>query len=348
MFAACFSGRTDVQQEEMPHCNTFDPCKSTEENYTVPHFTGIHASIRPLLDYTYHRKYIPQREKVQDDLIQRFMAACERPGNELLPWILFTAGAMGAGKGYVTRWMEQKGYLPMQNFLVVDPDAIRQALPEWKSYCSRDESTAGNLTQKEAGCIAELLGERGLRDRYNVIFDGSLRDTEWYTRHFQRLRRDFPGIRIMILHIVADREEVLQRAKERGEKTGRVVPVKLLEESMEQVPKSVDSLATEADFACRVVNRSGVEPYLERVGSAPFPPKEIDLSWDLVKSLWKDIDTNHDGRLSKLEVATAISQGILTQKALDTIDGNRDGSICYEEVRKAQEAARAASTRHYK
>merc|ERR1719464_2671927 len=118
--------------------------------------------------------------------------------------------------------MNEREYLPMKNFIVVDPDAVRQKLPEWDRYVAHDPSVAGNRTQKEAGCIAEILTYRALRDRFNVIIDGSLRDVDWYGEYFDQLRRKFPGIRIMIIHIMAEREDVLQRARERGKKTGRV------------------------------------------------------------------------------------------------------------------------------
>merc|ERR1719502_1194564 len=101
---------------------------------------------------------------------------------------------------------------------------------------------AGVLTQKEAGHIAEILGYKALGSRRNIIFDGSLRDHQWYTTYFQQLRERFPGIRIMILHVLADRDEVLLRAKRRGEETGRHVPVNVLIDSMESVPKSIERL----------------------------------------------------------------------------------------------------------
>merc|ERR1712113_1177996 len=99
-----------------------------------------------------------------------------------------------------------------------------------------NKDSAGDLTQKEAGCIAEILGCKALSQRLNVIFDSSLRDVEWYTDYFKQLRKKFPGVRIMILHITAERKEVLRRAEKRGRKTGRYVPEEVLLESMTKVP----------------------------------------------------------------------------------------------------------------
>ena len=40
--------------------------------------------------------------------------------------------------------------------LKVDPDALREMLPETEGYIKRDPNTAGYLTQKEVNCICEV------------------------------------------------------------------------------------------------------------------------------------------------------------------------------------------------
>jgi hypothetical protein len=86
------------------------------------------------------------------------------------PWIVFTAGAMGAGKlllgfvirishtffvlsgkSYTMRQMVEKGRFPLLAFVNVDPDAIRRYLPEFHLYVEEIPLLAGELTRKEAG-----------------------------------------------------------------------------------------------------------------------------------------------------------------------------------------------------
>merc|ERR1712048_39822 len=259
-----------------------------------------------------------------------------------------TAGAMGAGKGYVTKWMDEEGYLPLDRCVMVDPDQIRQSLPEWQALVEEDAENAGRRTQKEAGCIAEILGYKALRSRFDVIFDGSLRDAGWYIKFFQKLRDEFPGIRITILHITADREEVLARAAKRAEQTGRVIPKDVLLESMEAVPRSVATLAPHADFVCRIHNSGNEEPRLERESEAPFPPPSVDMNWDLLTQLWKDVDINGDGQLSADEVSLAIERGVLTPRVLKTMDLDDDGAISQQEFEVARWKARLATASKFK
>lgn len=263
----------------------FDYDRTTEDSFAIPHFTGPNRDIRPLLDYTYHKKYNEERTMLQDRLIAELSGGGHKQEDLLLPWVIFTAGAMGAGKGFVMEWMEKQGCLPLDKFVIVDPDMIRQALPEWDGYVAKDPLTAAIKTQKEAGHIAEILGYKALRMRWNVIFDGSLRDVEWYKVYFQKLRHAFPGIRLMILHIQAEREAVLRRAEERGKATGRMVPRELLESSMEAVPISVNTLAPYVDVAIKCLNLSNQEPQLEREPSGINPPLGITVTPGYIKKL---------------------------------------------------------------
>lgn len=327
---------------------TYDYDKATEDVFAVAHFTGPNRDIRPLLDYTYHKKYTEARVMLQDRIISDMCAGGNSQEDLLLPWVIFTAGAMGAGKGFVMGWMEKQGCLPLDRFVVVDPDHIRQTLPEWNGYVAKDPLTAAVKTQKEAGHIAEILGYKALRERWNVIFDGSLRDVEWYKVYFQKLRQTFPGIRVMILHIQAEREAVLRRAEERGRLTGRMVPRALLESSMEAVPKSVDALSPFVDVAIRVLNLSNQEPQLQREPAAVNPPLGIPITCEYIKRLWMPIDTDGDGQLSKSEVVAAVAQGILTMAVLDTVDVDGDGAISKEELKLAVEKCYNAATVAYR
>mmetsp|Transcript_76571 Transcript_76571/g.212691 ORF Transcript_76571/g.212691 Transcript_76571/m.212691 type:complete len:348 (-) Transcript_76571:112-1155(-) len=333
--------------DSFPEQRTLDVTRSTEDNYSKSYFVGACAHIRPLLDYRWHKMYQPSRMLLQDELVERFATPAHNAPQPLLPWVIFTAGAMGAGKGYVRKWMADAGYWPLDYFVIVDPDEVRSALPEWDRYVASDPETAGLMTQKEAGCIAELIGYKALGDRRNVVFDGSLQNASWYLDYFKNLRSQFPGVRIMIVHIVAEKDEVIKRAEERGKATGRVVPIEKLLASMEATPRSVKTLAPYADFVCRVVNERGKDPAVTREPGAPKPPESIPLTWDLMRRMWTPLDTDGDGCLSREEVETAVALGIVTREVVATIDTNGDGAITKDEIRRAEEKARKAAGVHH-
>jgi len=241
---------------------------SSEENNKSDDmkFYGKYSHIRKTLDYNYHSNYTFERQKLQDSIITDMLHEAfilDMEGNvgtvPTQPWIVFTAGAMGAGKSHTMNVLVKHHRFPLHAFVVVDPDEIRRLLPEFHIFVNENPELAGELTNKEAGYIAEILTLAALQSGKNVLQDGSLRDSDWYQKYFQRLRREFPKVRQAILHIVAPREAVFERAEHRAQMTGRVVPRKLLEEAMEQVPRSVEILTPIVDYYAKINNPPDVE-----------------------------------------------------------------------------------------
>lgn len=143
-------------------------------------------------------------------------------------------------------------------------------------YVEQNPLVAGELTHKEAGYVCEILTLAALQAGKNCLVDGSLRDHAWYKIYFQKLKDEHPNAQLAILHVVAPREVVFQRAAERAERTGRVVPRETLEASLEQVPKSVEILSPIVDFFCELNN-------------PPDSDIEIitdDMDWDTFQVNW--------------------------------------------------------------
>lgn len=242
---------------------SFSAAKSTEMNHKNLDLTffGAFSAIRKRLDYTYHCNYTKVRQGLQDSIIMDMLntalltdingSVCTTPAD---PWIVFTAGAMGAGKSYTINKLVDKGRFPLLAFVRVDPDEIRRHLPEFTLYVNQHPELAGELTRKEAGFISEILTMAALLAGKNVLVDGSLRDSKWYEAYFKLLRNEYSNLRIGILHIVAPRNAVLQRAADRAKKTGRVVPKETLEMALDQVPRSVKVLAPLADYFAELNN----------------------------------------------------------------------------------------------
>ena len=238
--------------------------QSTQENYEVDDdiFYGEFQEIRAGLDRSYHGNYSRERQELHDKIVHKMLdgvtvtdnqngSSCKTPTE---PWIVFTAGVMGAGKSHTMKELSTKGLFPLEAYVVVDPDEIRSHFPEYHLYAQSNPERAGELTNREAGYVTEIVTAAALRCGHNVLVDGSLRDYEWYKQFFVGLRKDYVALRIAILHITAPREVVFERAEKRARTTGRVVPIESLEKSLKQVPISVKKLAPLADFFCELDN----------------------------------------------------------------------------------------------
>lgn len=279
---ACMSGEDVVFNKKNFYISPdYDYMKSTEDNYAddSAEFVGRFKKDRAELDYTFHKKYRVERQLFQDALIENFLATivkdkdtnmtCDHP---LENWIVFTAGAMGAGKGRTMQWLTDSGLFPMDAFVNVDPDILRGMLPEMEGYNEVDALNMGWRTQKEVGYISELLTHRALDSKKNVLVDGSLRDKHWYHVYFCSLRARFPILKIAILHVTAKKETVLARAKKRAITTGRTVPPQAILHSMEEIPKSLEVLSPVTDLIVNFENENSSTPLMLDCTMRTFTP----------------------------------------------------------------------------
>eukprot|EP00467_Chlorarachnion_reptans_P019800 CAMPEP_0114500416 /NCGR_PEP_ID=MMETSP0109-20121206/7950_1 /TAXON_ID=29199 /ORGANISM="Chlorarachnion reptans, Strain CCCM449" /LENGTH=347 /DNA_ID=CAMNT_0001678071 /DNA_START=260 /DNA_END=1303 /DNA_ORIENTATION=- len=258
--------------------SAYDYTKPTHQVYSATGSnetaaTGPFAKSRDQLDYSYHAVYQRRRRLLQDQIVLKILkdqgCASERIRNanpELLGsprWLIFTAGAMGSGKGYTMRWLESNGYFPLNAFVYVDPDEIRTQLPEWTGYVEANAAKAARLTNRESGLITEILVQEALKRSHNVVIDGTLRDYEWYKIAISKFRKHYPDHKIAIVHVTAPLHIIRNRVRQRALLTGRLVPDEDIRKSYAQVPDSVDKLSPLVDFFARIINdEEGGEPKL--------------------------------------------------------------------------------------
>lgn len=79
-------------------------------------------------------------------------------------------------------------------------------------YIKQNPDVVGEQTRKEVGYVSEILTLAALQSGKNVLVDGSLRDSKWYRQYFASLRKEYMHFKLAILHIIAPRSTVFQRA----------------------------------------------------------------------------------------------------------------------------------------
>eukprot|EP00928_Gymnodinium_smaydae_P011941 TRINITY_DN14368_c0_g1_i2.p1 TRINITY_DN14368_c0_g1~~TRINITY_DN14368_c0_g1_i2.p1 ORF type:complete len:524 (-),score=114.61 TRINITY_DN14368_c0_g1_i2:142-1713(-) len=232
----------------------YDYSKATHLNYQatgLQEAVGPFADIRQELDTSYHGCYTEERQRLQDAFVQDIVGSSIHRDD---PWIVFTAGAMGAGKSHAVQWMSQHGYFPLPDIVQIDPDRIRMELPEWQRYVAADPYTAGALTHRESGYCVEIAQEGALRAGKHIWVDGSLQNAEWYSKVFKDIRKRYPQYRIAVFHIAASWDVIVRRTAARQRVTGRGVPEERLRASFEKVPTAVKKLAPLVDFVAHIFN----------------------------------------------------------------------------------------------
>jgi glutaredoxin/predicted ABC-type ATPase len=271
-------------------------CATADMQNHAKHFhekESMFATSRLKLDQQYHGMYKVDRQRLQDSIVYDvIMEGLARAS----PWIVFSAGAMGAGKSHVVRWMSNQGYFPLPDIVKVDADSMRTYLPEWKSYIDADRWTAGELTRREAGMCVEIATDAAMHHRKNIWVDGSFRDSSWFEGVFTRIKQQFPHYRIAILYVAAGEEVIMERVHSRGSRTGRFVPEAEILDSFERVPRSVEHLRSMADFVAYIDNGGGekgsdTEPrllsyYNAKDGIVKFEDATCANNWSVCTERW--------------------------------------------------------------
>lgn len=237
---------------------SYDYTKSTVDNYGVDNleFSGPYADIRQTRDYNWHRNVSLERQDWQDMAIKTCLGKTEAQAR---PWVVYTCGPMGVGKGHVLNWLSAEKLFPLEYVVHVDPDFFKSIMPEWTHYRDVDEEQAGSFCHAESIYLQEIAMETALRQRQHVLVDGSLSNGEWFSGVFDDIRARFPHYRIAIVYITASEATVRKRIHARSLKTGRMVPESQIVRSLESPEKSISLLAPKTDLVVRIVNEEAIE-----------------------------------------------------------------------------------------
>jgi predicted ABC-type ATPase len=250
----------------------YDYTQSTQHNHTIcdpdaqqSAATGQFAEIRSRIDTKYHGIYTAERQELQDSLVAHTLDDGGLSHHQ--PWLILTAGPMGAGKSHVVGWMQENEYFLEDQVVHCDPDVFKAALPEWSEYVARDRLSAGTLCHRESGMLVEIAMEASLARGMHCWVDGSLKDGEWYRHVILDVQARFPKYAVAILEVTASADEIFERVRKRAIETGRDVPREEVLDSIERVPASVAKLIDLVSFSA-IIDNSAVTPVLKKYCNA--------------------------------------------------------------------------------
>ena len=126
-----------------------------------------------------------------------------------------------------------------QSFVTIDPDHILTNLSEFKRLKEHDHKTAASICYSVAADINNRNLAFALQNFYNIIFDGTGREFDWTSQHLINGMLISRGYTVHLCIVKLDVEIAKQRAKSRGEITGRVVDANVIESIHNQVNSNI-------------------------------------------------------------------------------------------------------------
>jgi predicted ABC-type ATPase len=203
-------------------------------------------------------KYYPERQKLHKKIMDSFKKdlICIQ-NNE--PIAILMGGSPASGKSTFLR--KYAPYLLKEEILKVDADEIRAKLPEYKGW------NATSTHQETKDIVDTLLSDRtiGIPCKYDVIYDGTMNSTKSYYPLIALLKK--LGYKIFIVYIDKVEEEVVKkRALERYKKSGRFVPVAVIDDFFTRGKSALNELKSKADGYMIVDGSGGDYKVIERGG----------------------------------------------------------------------------------
>lgn len=205
-------------------------------------------------------QYVVERQKLHERIV---IDALKQGQTSDHPILMYTAGPPGAGKSSILKSLEESGLIATSTFLLLDPDLIKEYLPEYDLFRTLDLNRAGEMLRHESKDLQTEIFWKALKLRKNLIIDGTLRNVEENTKVISTVRKDFPEYSIEIVFVDAAEATLLERVASRENITQRSVDREFIVSTKRMIRQAVEKLEKLSDVAVEIENET--EPRVKRV-----------------------------------------------------------------------------------
>lgn len=144
---------------------------------------------------------------------------------------LYTAGGSASGK---TTVLGNNPELRPTNALQVDPDAIKEHIPEYVALRAKRDPYAAAAVHLESGDLARRLAHEGIDLGLNVVMDGTGNGEPGEFMEQIDLTRN-AGYKVHLFYVTIPTKEAERRAAMRADEEGRLVPLPTVRETHAKV-----------------------------------------------------------------------------------------------------------------
>jgi predicted ABC-type ATPase len=211
-------------------------------------------------------EYSESRKKLHAEIIKEFKegVVCI---DKAKPIAVLMGGSPASGKS--TFLKKYRPYLLTDNLFKVDADEIRAKLPEYKGWNATQ-------THEETGDIVKtLISDKniGVPCKFDFIYDGTMTSTKKYLALVELLKSEGYEVYVVFISNIP-KKVVKKRALERYQKSGRFVPLMVIDDFYENGEKTFDQVKTKVDGYI-VVDGSTFDYNIMEKGGKSLPNKRI-------------------------------------------------------------------------
>jgi predicted ABC-type ATPase len=192
--------------------------------------------------YSVDGVYIPERQRIHDEIVASFVKASETPGQ---PTLFITGGLPGSGKSSMLKMPEYKGYKEKYN--IIDSDEIKEILAKRDGLLG--VGTKASIYHSESDDIANEIVRQTISNRHNIGIDATMKSVG----KMERLIKELTGVGYRVEIAFADLPlgKAIERATGRFLGGGRFVDPLYIATHDHKNHESYDKLRPMADVAMR-------------------------------------------------------------------------------------------------
>jgi len=159
------------------------------------------------------------------------------PGEQKIA--IMTMGGPGSGKSAMMEGVDKSA------FVHVDPDAVREQLPEYREGIAASYRGSSAQTHEEVSYVSKQILARAIAEGKHVLIDGTGKNGPKFVQQIKDLKAAGYEVRVNMAHLTA--AQALPRIEARAEKTGRDVPRELVKAAYDKIPKNFQEVSKVAD-----------------------------------------------------------------------------------------------------
>lgn len=184
---------------------------------------------------------------------------------------IFLIGGCGAGKGTLRDLLIDRHR--ERNYIVIDPDDIKESMPEYQKGLKLGNANAATEVHQESVRQATEKLKLTVQSKENFIYDSS-GSRVWIYEEQMAVAKE-QGMFVELIYVVTKVESCILRTQERAKGNGRVVPEETVRSSNECAELCFESLK-KFSHRWKKYNNDGTKPLL--VDSSKIARKSLSNS----------------------------------------------------------------------
>ncbi len=231
------------------------------------------------------------------------------------PIAILTGGPPGAGKSHFLK--NYAPYLLSKDIFHIDADEVRSKLPEYQGW----NASATHFETKDI--VDEMINHIGGTCKYDLVYDGTMNKAKKYYELINKLKA--VGYDVYIIYLDIPQEISEKRVLDRYQRTGRFVPMDIVQEVFDAGHEALDQIKT---MVTGYVIVDGLTGKVTSTGGQPIPKDRNYKALSETDNFMEAATQTNGVRSHKVKIAKAKASAQLQRiRILQIAKFNKGGMI---------------------